>query len=126
MIKKIIFLITIQNSFFLSSYNNNFVLFELVRAAFLSGFKNIFLISTLIRTDFWSKCKSIKFIFGLIRAAFFIFFCFCLSLREIVHNQCTPDDYKPLKISIGAIAKNPEMLRFVLDQKVGVYNKVCS
>ena len=33
----------------------------------------------------------------------------------MVDNECIPDKYKSLKISIGSIIKNPERLRFLPD-----------
>ena len=33
----------------------------------------------------------------------------------MVDSECSADDYKSSKISIGAIIKNPEMLKFVPD-----------
>ena len=55
-----------------------------------------------------SRYKNIILIFSLIRTAFFNFFCF--SICKIVDSEYGTDDYKPSKISIGTIIKNPEML----------------
>ena len=33
----------------------------------------------------------------------------------MVDNKSNPDNYKTLEISIGALVKGPEMLRFVMD-----------
>ena len=35
----------------------------------------------------------------------------------MVESDNSPDNYKPLKISIGAIIKNSEMLKFVSDHR---------
>ena len=54
-----------------------------------------------------SNYKHFILIFTLIRAALFLRFCFVL--HQMVDSKCNSDNYKTLKISIGAIIKDPEM-----------------
>ena len=58
-------------------------------------------------------CDKIVLIFGLNWTAFFTFFCF--SFCKMVDSEYSSDNCKSSKISIGAIMKNPKMLRFVSD-----------
>ena len=66
----------------------------------------------LIRTASLSNYKDCTSIFGLIRAAFLLF---CFNLYEMIDSKYSSDNYKTSKVSIGAIIKDPEMLRFVPD-----------
>ena len=47
-------------------------------------------------------------IFTVVRIVFF-------SLYKMIESENSPDNFKILKISIGAIMKNPEMLKLVPD-----------
>ena len=40
----------------------------------------------------------------------------CFSIYKIVDSEYSTDDYKSRKISIGAIMKNPKMLKFAPDR----------
>ena len=44
-----------------------------------------------------------------------LFYSFCFSLHKIVDSEYSPENYKTLKINIGAIIKNPVMLNIVVD-----------
>ena len=44
-----------------------------------------------------------------------MFFNFFVSICKIVDSENSMDIYKSLKISIGTVLKNPEMLKFVPD-----------
>ena len=55
---------------------------------------------------------NIILIFGLNKTAFFVF---CFSRYKAVDIEYSLDNYESLKISIGAIMKNPEMQRFFLN-----------
>ena len=78
-------------------------------------FQNIILIFTQIRTAFLSNYKNIVLIFNLslIRAAFLLY---CFSIYKIVDSEYSPDNNKSSKINIGAIIKNPQMLKFVRER----------
>ena len=54
--------------------------------------------------------KNIVLNFSLLKAAFFLLFCF--SIYKMVDSM---DIYTSLNINIGAVMKNPEMLKFVPD-----------
>ena len=64
-------------------------------------------------------------------ASFLLFSC---SIYKIVVREYSLDNYKTLKISIGAIMEDPEILKFVPDhpntkkmgKNVAVCNKICS
>ena len=61
-----------------------------------------------IQISFLSNHRNIILIFALVKTGFF---CLC----KIADNENSPDNYKALKIGIGAMIKNLEILRFIPD-----------
>ena len=57
--------------------------------------------------------KNIILIFPLVGIVVFLLSCF--TIYKNVDNECSTGNYKSLKISIGEVIKNPEMIRFVPD-----------
>ena len=57
--------------------------------------------------------ENIVLIFSLFGTIFFYFFCFIIY--KMVDSECSMGIYKSVKISIGAVMRNPDMLRFVSD-----------
>ena len=62
-----------------------------------------------------SSYRNIILIFSLVRKGFLTF---CFSLYEMVDSEYSTDNYKSWSsnkksISVGAVIKNPEMVRFV-------------
>ena len=45
----------------------------------------------------------------------FFFYFFCINIYEIFDSKYITEDFKSPQTSIGAIMKNPEMLKFVPD-----------
>ena len=81
-----------------------------MRTAFLSNCENIILIFTLAKTAFLSSYKNVILTFALFRIAVSFY-----SLHEMINSENSPDNYKTLKVELGTIIKNPEILKFVLD-----------
>ena len=82
-----------------------------IHTAFFSSYKNITLIFSLVRTtkyyySFLSEHSSFQDSFS-----FFI----CFGIYKIVESEYITNNYQSLKISLGAIIKNPEMPIFVPD-----------
>ena len=51
--------------------------------------------------------------FSLLKAGFFYFFFF--ALNKMVDSEYSMDIYKSVKVSIGAVMRSPEILKFVPD-----------
>ena len=95
-----------------SGYKNIILIFSLIRTAFLSSYKNNILISSLTRTGYLLIYKNNILVFGLINTAFFTIF---FSLYKMVGSDYSPSNNKSSKLSIVAITKNTEMLKFISD-----------
>ena len=80
---------------------------------FLPNYKNIVLTFSLVRTVLFSSYKNFVLSFSLIKAVLFLIFSF--SNYRMIDSEYSTDNYKSLKISIGATTKNPEMLRLIPD-----------
>ena len=50
---------------------------------------------------------------SLLKASFFSSFCF--TAYKMVDSECDIDIYKSVKISIGVVIRNSEILKFVFD-----------
>ena len=68
-----------------------------------------------IQNSFFVKLKTKCYNFQSNQNSFFYFFCF--SIYKIVDCEYNTGDYKSSKISIGAVIKNPERLKFVPDHR---------
>ena len=88
-------------------------MFSLVRRACLSSYKNIIWIFLLVRTAFSPSYKNIVSIFSLVRTVFFLLVSF--SIHKMANSEYSTGDCKSSKISIVAIIKFQEMLKFVSD-----------
>ena len=53
--------------------------------------------------------------FSLLKAGFFYFFFFFFALDKMVDSEYSMGIYKSVKISIGAVMRSPEILKFVPD-----------
>ena len=61
----------------------------------------------------FSIYENVIVIFSVVRTAFFQTFCF--SLYKMVDSEYVTYIYKSLKIGIGTLIKNPEMITFIPD-----------
>ena len=68
-----------------------------------------------IQNTFFAGYKDFILIFNLISTSSLFFFVFCFNILKMVDNKYSTVTYKTLKISIGAIMKDAEMLEFVSD-----------
>ena len=59
----------------------------------------------------WAYIKSIALVFSLLKA-FFYFFCF--AIYKMIDSEYNIDINKSVKISTGAVIRNPKILEFVL------------
>ena len=53
--------------------------------------------------------------FQLLKAVFVFFYFFCFVIYKIVDSEYNMDIYRSVKICIGAVMRNAEMLKFVAD-----------
>ena len=131
--ENIVLIFSLVRATFLSSYKIIILIFSLLITVFLPSYKNIFSSFSLVKTAFLTsdnyKCyhnffsnKNSFFValqnfISLFDLNCTAFFSFCFSLNKVAAGKYSPRNFKSLKISIGAIIKNP---------KIVVSNKICS
>ena len=60
----------------------------------------------------WVYIKNIALIFSLLKIVFLLV---CFAIYKMVDSKYNMDIYKSIKINIGTVIKNPELLKFVPD-----------